>query len=134
VFCCGLLYHLDRPGEYIRTLGRQTRRVLILQTHFASERVPDEHASFLSELTWHEGNLGRWYREFQEEASDKDVEDARWSWGNRTSFWIEKSYVVRNLLSAGFDCVYEQFDYIDAADQTYWEEQDRTMFAAIKLS
>ena len=134
VFCCGLLYHLERPGEYIRTLGRCTRRVLILHTNFASERVPDVHASSLSELTWHEGNLGRWYREFEEFHSEKDVEDARWSaWGNRKSFWIEKGYLLRSLLSAGFDCVYEQFDYIDEASQTYWEERNRSMFVAIKL-
>ena len=98
------------------------------------ERVPDVHASSLSELTWHEGNLGRWYREFEEFHSEKDVEDARWSaWGNRKSFWIEKGYLLRSLLSAGFDCVYEQFDYIDEASQTYWEERNRSMFVAIKL-
>ena len=66
--------------------------------------------------------------------SEKDVEDARWSaWGNRKSFWIEKGYLLRSLLSAGFDCVYEQFDYIDEASQTYWEERNRSMFVAIKL-
>jgi hypothetical protein len=134
VFCCGLLYHLDRPGEYIQALGRQTRRVLILQTHYASERVPEAHAPSLSELVWHEGNLGRWYKEFEEGVSEKDVEDNLWaSWGNRTSFWIEKRYLVRSLLSAGFDCVYEQFDYFDPITETYWEDQTRSMFVAVKL-
>lgn len=34
-FCCGLLYHLDAPVSFLMELGRITRKVLILNTHFA---------------------------------------------------------------------------------------------------
>lgn len=35
VFCCGLLYHLDRPKEFLKTLSDVTKKLLILQTHFS---------------------------------------------------------------------------------------------------
>jgi len=35
VFCCGLLYHLDRPKEFLETLSGVTKKLLILQTHFS---------------------------------------------------------------------------------------------------
>ncbi|MGV0714075.1 class I SAM-dependent methyltransferase [Mycolicibacterium sp. XJ662] len=36
VFCCGLLYHLDRPKEFLQKLSAATNKLLILQTHFSS--------------------------------------------------------------------------------------------------
>jgi SAM-dependent methyltransferase len=39
VFCSGLLYHLDDPTAYLRTLSRVTKRVLIIDTHYS--RAPD---------------------------------------------------------------------------------------------
>jgi SAM-dependent methyltransferase len=35
VFCCGLLYHLDRPKQFLETLSAVTKKLLILQTHFS---------------------------------------------------------------------------------------------------
>ena len=35
VFCSGLLYHLDRPKQYLETLSTVTKKLLILQTHFS---------------------------------------------------------------------------------------------------
>jgi hypothetical protein len=35
VFCSGLLYHLDRPKQFLETLSAVTNRLLILQTHFS---------------------------------------------------------------------------------------------------
>jgi SAM-dependent methyltransferase len=35
VFCCGLLYHLDRPKELLEKLSASTKKLLILQTHFS---------------------------------------------------------------------------------------------------
>ena len=40
-FCCGLLYHLEDPVTFLRTVSQLTRRVLILQTHFATDSVPE---------------------------------------------------------------------------------------------
>lgn len=134
-FCCGLLYHLDSPTAYLKTLAACTRRALILQTHFAQDTLPKPHEGRLSEMSWHEGNPGRWYREFDESASREEVAGALWaSWGNNASFWIEKKHLLRSLVDAGFDCVYEQYDFLsDIVSDTYWEEQGRSMFIAVKL-
>jgi hypothetical protein len=37
VFCCGLLYHLDKPKEFLNTLSALTTKLLILQTHFSTD-------------------------------------------------------------------------------------------------
>jgi SAM-dependent methyltransferase len=135
VFCCGLLYHLDQPTAYLKTLAECTRRVLILQTHFAEDTLPKPHQERLSAMSIHEGNLGRWYREFDEGVSVEEVAESAWSaWGNNDSFWIEKKHLLRSLANAGFDCIYEQYDLVsDIVTDTFWEEQGRGMFIAVKL-
>ncbi|MCX5680468.1 MAG: methyltransferase domain-containing protein [Candidatus Omnitrophica bacterium] len=35
IFCCGLLYHLDQPYAFLKTLGQMTRSMLILHTHYS---------------------------------------------------------------------------------------------------
>ncbi len=35
IYCCGLLYHLDRPHEFLKMLGSIARTAVILNTHFA---------------------------------------------------------------------------------------------------
>lgn len=134
VFCCGLLYHLDHPRAFLETLAQCTRRMLILQTHFTEDRVPAAHAANLSEMTMHEGNLGRWYREYPDDATPQQIADAAWaSWGNPRSFWIEKKHLLNNLLQVGFSSVYEQFDYLaDVVTDTFPEDQGRGMFVAVK--
>ena len=37
VFCKGLLYHLDKPKEFLNTLSAVTTKLLILQTHFSTD-------------------------------------------------------------------------------------------------
>lgn len=36
VYCGGLLYHLEYPVVFLRDLGRLTRRLLIVDTHFTA--------------------------------------------------------------------------------------------------
>lgn len=55
-FCCGLLYHLDRPRSFIKMLGECTKKLLIIQTHFAGEQIPD--AFQLSPITQNERPRG----------------------------------------------------------------------------
>jgi SAM-dependent methyltransferase len=60
VFCCGLLYHLDRPKQFLETLSSVTTKLMILQTHFATDTViprvlaeVDSSPTLLSRLpTW----------------------------------------------------------------------------------
>jgi SAM-dependent methyltransferase len=135
VFCCGLLYHLDRPREFLDILSRVTKRVLILQTHFseagdspswihprrlrrALARVfPLKNTATtthkLSFLTKNETLPGRWFSEFRNERAFRDRANRRWAaWNNRKSFLIQREYLLQSIRDAGFDLVLEQFDWL----------------------
>lgn len=153
VFCSGLLYHLDRPAEFLRMLGQQTNRMLILQTHFAPnqdvvtgpepEGVRNRLKSAfkekkvrlgLSPLTENEGLPGRWFPE------DGDRDDlSRWaSWGNATSFWLTRPALLQVLKDAGFDLVLEQYDNLepsifDSLNGGYYAKDYRSTFLGVKL-
>ena len=121
VFCCGLLYHLDRPSQFLAMLGKVTRRVLIVQSHYAA--VPD---------TEHEGRRGRW-------ENDSPAEGVPWgSHGNTASFWLAKGDLLQAIADAGFSCVWEQHDYRTSIatgvhiDLLGNAEQDRGMFTGMK--
>ena len=161
-FCCGLLYHLDKPVEFLKTLSRVTKRMLILQTHFAEAK---DSPSFiqprrlrralsrifplrntgttthkLSYLKTNEGVPGRWFSEFRNQRAFRDRENRRWaSWNNRTSFWIQREYLLQALRDAGFDLVLEQFDAL-GADIAYemtkgvYRRSGRSTFIGIKTS
>lgn len=135
VFCCGLLYHLENPKQYVETLSAVTNKVLILQTHFASIsrrdkifRVPttvrwltdrilrrSQPAKFiLSAPTQHEGVAGRWFTEFTTKQSFGDRDIAKWaSWNNRRSFWIQREHLLQTLRDVGFDLVLEEYGNLE---------------------
>lgn len=107
VFCCGLLYHLDEPAAFLKMLGEQTRRLLIVQTHH-SLSCPEEH----------EGYRGCWHPDVP---GDGDV----WgSWGNNRSFWLGRDELMRAMRDAGFTQVRP------ADDGTLTD--DRGMFTGVK--
>ena len=121
VFCCGLLYHLDAPVAFLRLLGKVTRRVLIVQSHY-SAAMTDVH----------EGARGHWF-------SDSAAEETPWgSHGNSSSFWLGKGDLLQAISDAGFGCVLEQHDYrTDIAAGLHTDllgnaETDRGMFAGVK--
>lgn len=114
VFCCGLLYHLGEPVSFMRQLGRVTRRLLILQTHYSTR--PD---------SFHEGHRGHWYKEG----------GGRWeAWKNDQSFWLTRLGLMSVIRESGFDLVFEQVDYLknilDGCDQDGPDE--RSMFVGVK--
>lgn len=115
VFCCGLLYHLDRPKQFLKILSAATRKLLIVQTHFSTQINNSIH-SLSPEIVENEGIFGRWYTEFPDEADfrKRDQEKYRWaSWDNRRSFWIQREYLLESIWDAGFDVVMEQFDHFN---------------------
>jgi hypothetical protein len=134
IFCSGLLYHLDHPAHFLHVLGRLTRRVLILQTHYAlKDSIPPDFSHRLSELTTHEGNEGRWYLEFADGSPHEEMETALWaSYGNRKSFWIERMHLLNTLREAGFPMVFEQFDYLWGGRDDYIARTNRGLFVAIR--
>jgi SAM-dependent methyltransferase len=135
-FCSGLLYHLDEPAAYLEALARNTNKLLILQTHYATESLPGEKslAANLGPLTLHEGNLGRWWPEFPEGVTEAQVEQTPWSaWGNNNSFWIEKRHLLETLRRVGFSLIYEQYDFLtNIVTDPYIESLSRSMFVALK--
>jgi hypothetical protein len=112
-FCCGLLYHLDRPLEFVRLLSDITRSAVILNTHVADPSSSDVPPS-LSPMTEHEGVPGRWYSEYDPAAMDvHTLEKARWtSWSNHRSFWPTAPALLQALQDTGFDLVFEQGDWL----------------------
>jgi SAM-dependent methyltransferase len=123
VLALGILYHLDQPAQWLRRVAAATRRVLILDTHFAP--AEDADLSLLDprlrvlgpiETQDAEGCLvkGRWYREF---AEDTDPEDQLWaSYSNSSSFWLTKESLIASLSRAGFPLVLEQHDYYSVSN------------------
>jgi hypothetical protein len=129
-----LLYHFDRPIEFLRTVGSQTNLLVILQTHFAPSDSGSEPGLLkrlarlagrsrssglsynLSDLAENEGVPGRWYIEYQG-GDEKDVawqEKQRWaSWGNARSFWLTRPALLQTMKDVGFDLVLEQYDNLE---------------------
>lgn len=127
VLCAGLLYHLDRPVEFLRTLGEVTRRLLIVSANHATRegREVEVFAPLLAaELSEHEGRLGRWFGE----------QPGPWSsLGNERSFWLEKDDLLRTLIAAGFPSVFQQFDWLaDAETSRRLAERMVSVFVALK--
>jgi 2-polyprenyl-3-methyl-5-hydroxy-6-metoxy-1,4-benzoquinol methylase len=133
VFCCGLLYHLDRPKQYLESLSTVTKKLLILQTHFSRidprdtkfrllarsvsarlARKPPPIISHLSSPSENEGLAGRWFMEFSNDRSFNKRETAKWSsWENRRSFWIQREYLLQTIRDVGFDLVMEEYDHLE---------------------
>ncbi len=134
VFCCGLLYHLDYPGAFLKLLGEVTGSLLLLHTHYAENEVNPNYP--LSGLTEHEGLMGRWWAEAPAGAwtSVEQMEAASWaSWHNTASFWPLKRHLLKAIRDGGFPIVCEQFDALDdIAEDPYIERHSRSMFVGIK--
>lgn len=137
-FCCGLLYHLDRPRQFLELLARVTRRLLIVQTHFSTEQPNAKHG--LSEIAEHEDALGRWYTEFPDDAAFSKRETKVWaSWDNRRSFWMKRQFLIQAIKDAGFDLVMEQYDspgpdIEGSMSFGYYKEDERGTFIGIKTA
>jgi SAM-dependent methyltransferase len=134
--CCGLLYHLDRPRQFLQLLSSVTTRLLILQTHFATDQINPNFP--LSDLTENESAQGRWYTEYPDEETFSTRESVRWSsWDNRRSFWLKRDYLLQSIQDVGFDFVAEQFDSLEndivgSMTSGYYKIQDRGTFIGIK--
>lgn len=159
VFCCGLLYHLDRPKQFLESLSSVTSKLVILQTHFSTDTLSARLQSllptlaqralarvtkgrtdtfYLSRTCENEGLAGRWYTEFANDESFRRRETSKWtSWNNRRSFWIQREYLLQAIQDVGFDFVMEQFDGLgsniaDSMLRGYYRTDRRGTFVGIK--
>jgi SAM-dependent methyltransferase len=135
VFCCGLLYHLDRPRAFIDLMASTQASVVIINTHYAAEQRPEKFP--LGAMTENEGLPGRWYEEH--DIDDTVVLDGfKWtSWSNKRSFWLTKPAILAALNQAGFTLVFEQFDwlgddFIDSMTHGYYRSDHRGQFVAVR--
>jgi SAM-dependent methyltransferase len=159
VFCCGLLYHLDQPKQFLEAISSVTTKLTILQTHFSTDTCstkifsllptfgmkilarltgarPDKF--FLSRVSENEGLRGRWSMEFANDESFSKRETSRWaSWDNRRAFWIQREYLLQAIKDVGFDLVMEQFDSLEPSIaesmlRGYYHTDRRGTFIGIK--
>jgi len=157
VLCYGILYHFDDPFAFLKKVCNQTKKILLIHTHYAPERdwryslnifnqyviIPIEARTRLgqtrknyrlSRMTMHEGYRGRWYTEWSKSDSRKTIEHKNLaSYNNPRSFWLCRSDLTKALHDVGFEHVFEQFDH---AGNDRWSEYSRfysrSMFVAIK--
>lgn len=136
IFCSGLLYHLDRPVEFLKLMSENVRDAVVINTHFAPEHDTGEFD--LSEMTENEGFPGRWYAEH--DVDDKSIlETYKWaSWENKKSFWLTKPALIQAMMDAGFDIVSENFDFLGKAPLSsmsggWYSKNSRSTFVGIKV-
>ena len=123
IFCCGLLYHLDKPRRFIELMAQVCQRVIIIDTHIAKAEPNGKFT--LSEITQNEGLSGRWFPEFED---DHQRRDDKWSsWENPKSFWLMKRDLIEALRQAGFSMVLEYPIY-----QPFRELAHRVTIVAVK--
>ena len=161
IFCGGLLYHLDKPSEFILKMYENSSKMVFVHTHYSLEKdsfydnrlnlniiqrlvkrifkLPNYHYSGkndfrLSVIGSNEGFKGRWLYEFGEDSSKKEIEkNYEASYSNFKSFWHTKPELLRCFRESGYSCIYEQFDFIDEAiGLDYTERFDRGMFVLVK--
>jgi SAM-dependent methyltransferase len=110
IVCCGLLYHLDDPVDFLSTLNEITdhNSVLFLDTHVAPEDHminQCKHAGKLSEMVGLEHQehqyLGRWFEEYLDD--ERNTGKGAWSAAsNSRSFWLTKESLLRALYHNNF--------------------------------
>ena len=159
IFCRGLLYHLDRPKQFLQMVAGVAARLLILNTHFSEtgaetaglprflrlvfqpfldRRKTSIQKFTLSSITENESLFGRWFTEFASDTAHRQRENSKWaSWDNRRSFWIQREYLLQAIEDAGFDLVMEQFDGLapniaDAMIRGNYKTDSRGTFIGIK--
>ena len=157
VLCYGLLYHLNDPADFLKKISECTNKLLLLNTHFAPEsdirytlgslntyviapiqkrlKLRSGTQNYrLSSLTNHEGYRGRWYREWSNSADKNKIEKLLWaSYNNSKSFWLCKKDLTTAIMDAGFNNVFEQFNFTgDLFPDNYTEYYNRSMFIGVK--
>lgn len=141
VLALGILYHLDRPVEWLSQIAEATRGLLVIESHYApadkaAMKLLDRQFKRLGHLKQVEalGNTyeGRWFFEYGPKG---EPENQLWaSYSNGSSFWLTRESLLRATLRAGFDLVWEQHDYSADFYQLLNFRRSRALFCALKSS
>jgi len=114
ILCCGLLYHLDQPFEFLDRLASLVTAdgFLFLDTHVAERntiytgRLSDEATMAHNDRMYG----GRWFAE----PRGGTTLDEQWSAvSNERSFWPDRRSLIRALYHSGFHAVHELFGMFD---------------------
>lgn len=156
ILCLGLFYHLDNPVSFMKLMGKLTRSILVLDTHYSHEkdflydflpflnpykrmvtkRLPflaSKNNYALSALATNEDSKGRWIKEYARKASQKRIDESKWAaFNNHRSFWLNKPELLQAFRDAGFDTIYEQHDRIENLHGPELYKHDRAMFIGYK--
>lgn len=138
VLALGILYHLDQPSAWLEQIAEATKRILVVDTHYAPSQ--DEGLGKLDanlplgpiETVRHARHTyeGRWFHEYGEEI---DPEDQLWaSYSNNRSFWLTKESLLMSIRNSGFDLVFEQHDYSAPFYRRFTTSFPRVMIVAAK--
>lgn len=139
VLALGILYHLDRPVEWLRQVSEATEAILIIDSHYAPSDEAgiarlDPRIAQLGPLRRIDDNGTAFHgREFFEFGPEADREAQLWaSYSNGSSFWLTKESLLRSVMRAGFDLVLEQHDYSADWYEHFTARFPRIMLVAIK--
>lgn len=141
ILCCGLLYHLDEPVDFLYKLHSlcPDDGVLFLDTHVAPDEQGFSACTFkngLSEICeiQHNGHTykGRWYHEYEEDGTGIDA----WSSiSNIRSFWLCENDLIRALSYAGFQYMYKIYGGFEIEQEFLLRtEFSRLSLVAVKTS
>lgn len=136
IFCCGLFYHLDRPREYLRLMSSLCKKIILIQTHFATVEPIAKYG--LSPMMENEGLPGRWFADRPPVTTDAQLETLKWaSWENAMSFWIQREHLISEIHECGFDMVFEQYEWLptpisEALTKGDYKAENRGLFVGIR--
>jgi SAM-dependent methyltransferase len=146
VMAFGILYHLDRPVEWLAQIAAAARGALLVDTHYA----PESDAEVANLEVVGPGGVrvpltlgplqqvssdGRVYagRSFFEYAEGQDPEPLSWSaYSNPTSLWLTRESLLLALLHSGCDVLFEQHDYTVERHRYFHGTYFRALFVAVK--
>jgi SAM-dependent methyltransferase len=139
VLALGILYHLDRPAEWLARIAPAVGRVLLLDTHYAPEddaaaRRIDPRVGAPGPLEERrEAGLAVRGRSVADLPEGTDPEVLPWAaYSNAASFWLTKESLLRVLRSVGFELLFEQHDVWLDDFRTYQVECPRALFVAVR--
>jgi SAM-dependent methyltransferase len=110
------------------------KKLEFLYPAFFSKNYKYRNDINLSKLQINEGRLGRWFNEFEPDESNENIEKSLWAaYGNNRSFWLEKNELLQTIREAGFNAVYEQFDFLlNCSSDNHIVKHDRSIFIGYK--
>lgn len=142
ILCCGLLYHLDEPVDFLAQMSSMTgpKGLIFVDTHIAPT---DDKAleichfkNVLSELVdiEYRGHTyqGRWYHEYNKDTTETG-KNAWTSVSNHRSFWLTEDALIQALGHAGFNPIYKLYGGFELENEfTLRQTYSRSYYIGLK--